>query len=257
MYLNKNIKLPFTVDVSLCKNIRNRKEPVVGIYKITSPTGKIYIGLSGDIENRFYEYKKTHCEYQRKLFRSLKKYGVENHIFHIIHICNEGELEFWELYYGKLFNVTDEDFGLNIRECGGKRGKIGEETKKMMSESHKGEKNHNYGKKFSDERKKQMSESRQGEKNPNYGKKLTDEKKKILSDMKKGNKNPFYGKTHTKEIVDRFKSKVTSQESRDKMSKSRTGKKNPFYGKKHSEETKKTIIETRRRTRQERLTMIF
>jgi hypothetical protein len=35
----------------------NYKIPIVGIYKITSPSGKVYIGQSINIERRIKEYK--------------------------------------------------------------------------------------------------------------------------------------------------------------------------------------------------------
>lgn len=65
---------------------------MVGIYKITNPKGKIYIGQSIDIERRFKEYKGVYCKNQRKLYYSLKKYGWENHKFEVIEECNEKNL---------------------------------------------------------------------------------------------------------------------------------------------------------------------
>jgi hypothetical protein len=64
---------------------------VVGIYKITSPTGRIYIGESGNISERWSKYRRYNCKPQPHLCRSLKKYGVDNHIFEIEHeyILNE------------------------------------------------------------------------------------------------------------------------------------------------------------------------
>ena len=65
-----------------------------GIYKITSPNNKIYIGQSIDIERRFKQYfsfNKSNKS-QIKLWRSLKKYGCDNHVFEIIEQCNFKEL---------------------------------------------------------------------------------------------------------------------------------------------------------------------
>lgn len=59
----------------------------IGIYKITSPSGKIYIGQSVDIENRFKTYLRYSCKSQPKLLASLKSYGSENHIYEILLIC--------------------------------------------------------------------------------------------------------------------------------------------------------------------------
>ena len=48
---------------------------MIGIYKITSPSNKIYIGQSIDIEKRFYYYRKLYCLKQVKLYRSFIKIG--------------------------------------------------------------------------------------------------------------------------------------------------------------------------------------
>jgi group I intron endonuclease len=65
---------------------------MIGIYKITSPTNKIYIGQSVDIERRFKEYKRLNCKKQTKLYFSLKKHGVENHVFEILEECSQDNL---------------------------------------------------------------------------------------------------------------------------------------------------------------------
>ena len=58
---------------------------VAGIYKITSPCGKIYIGESGNIIDRWQKYSRCDCEPQKYLHRSLKKYGADNHTYEIVH----------------------------------------------------------------------------------------------------------------------------------------------------------------------------
>jgi len=54
---------------------------LIGIYKITSPSKKVYIGQSWNIKERFrkYNYKSN----QQLLMRSFSKYGLENHVFEI------------------------------------------------------------------------------------------------------------------------------------------------------------------------------
>lgn len=201
MAIDKNINLPFIVDIFKCREVRkNRLNPIIGIYKITSPSGKIYIGLSGDIENRFTQYRILHCEFQIYLLNSLKKHGVKNHIFEIIHLCddNDEELEYWEFYYGELFDVNNKYKGLNIRECGGRRGKLSKETKKKLSESRTGEKNHFFGKKHPAKRIKLFSELKKGENNPMFGNKRSEKFIKDLSESRMGESNPFYGENHSK-----------------------------------------------------------
>ena len=54
------------------------------IYKITSPTNKIYIGQTWNLKKRVYQYSKIKCKTQPKLYASLKKYGWENHILKVV-----------------------------------------------------------------------------------------------------------------------------------------------------------------------------
>jgi group I intron endonuclease len=99
---------------------------MVGIYKITSPTGKIYIGQSVDIEKRWKYYYTLNCKGQTKIYNSLKKYGPENHMFEIIEECLENFLEEKETYYKIKYNTLTE--GLNCR-IDGKFGYDSQETK--------------------------------------------------------------------------------------------------------------------------------
>ena len=80
----------------------SKSSPIVGIYKIISPTGKIYVGQSVDIHHRWKRYSFYSCKSQKRLYNSLKKYGFENHSFEIIEECsfeclNERET-YWKQY---------------------------------------------------------------------------------------------------------------------------------------------------------------
>jgi len=86
---------------------------MIGIYKITNPTNKIYIGQSIDIDRRFNEYKKMLCSQSKKLYNSLFKYGIENHKFEIIEECSIEQLNDREEYYILLHNSHIS--GLNIK----------------------------------------------------------------------------------------------------------------------------------------------
>jgi group I intron endonuclease len=57
---------------------------MVGIYKITNPEGKSYIGLSKDIEKRFKSHKGLQFKGNNKLRESLTKYGGDSHLFEIL-----------------------------------------------------------------------------------------------------------------------------------------------------------------------------
>lgn len=119
----------------------------IGIYKITSPTGKIYVGQSVNIENRFSCYKCTKAKGQPKLSKSLNKYGIDNHIFEILETCSIAELNPRERYYQEYYNTTTRN-GLNcsLTKSNDKSGKVSEETrnkmriagkKKIFTEKHK------------------------------------------------------------------------------------------------------------------------
>jgi group I intron endonuclease len=109
---------------------------MIGVYKITSPTNKIYIGQSVNIERRFKEYRYLNCKSQTKLYFSLKKHGVENHVFEILEECNEYDLLKKETYYKYYYKVLEiPSLCCRIDGKGGKNSKI---TNKLISESNKG-----------------------------------------------------------------------------------------------------------------------
>lgn len=109
---------------------------VCGIYKITSPSGRVYIGQSRCFKSRLYNYINVSCESQKLLYKSLFKYGWNNHLFEIKIEVDSGieqnELDALEIFYikyykdlgcqmlnltnggsgtrrDKLFNITKED----------------------------------------------------------------------------------------------------------------------------------------------------
>lgn len=120
----------------------------MGIYKITNPKGKIYIGQSINIEKRFKEYKNIHTtiKQQIKIYNSLKKYGPENHIFETIEECNLEQLNEREIYWGLYHNTLKE--GLNCKLGKGK-GIISQETKDKISKANSKPKPLGFGKKIS------------------------------------------------------------------------------------------------------------
>jgi len=224
--------------------MNSKKINRIGIYKITSPSGKIYIGQSVHIQNRFSKYRKLNCKTQTKLYRSFLKYGVENHTFEIIHLCKEEKLNHFEIHFINLYNTFNTKFGLNLKD-GGSKGKPSSETKIKMSKSHEGEKNHFFNKKHTPKAIKRMSNSKKGKNNPNYGKKISEETRKILSEKRKGKNNPFYGKKHSDEVINKLKKNKPSLKTRKKMSESKKGDKNHFFNKTHSDKSRKKISKSR------------
>jgi len=145
--------------------------PIIGIYKITSPTGKIYIGQSSNVYLRWNKYMREDCVEQPRILRSFKKYGPKNHIFEIIEECSLEQLNEREIYWGMFYRVLGEK-GLNCR-LGNGNGACSEETKTKMSISR-------LGKKRTQETKTKMSKSHLG-KQYKLGFKVTQETKDKIS----------------------------------------------------------------------------
>jgi len=85
---------------------------MVGIYKITSPSNKVYIGQSINIDKRFNQYKSlSQTTGQKRLHYSFKKYGINNHLFEIVESCSIDLLNERERYWQDFYNVLE--VGLN------------------------------------------------------------------------------------------------------------------------------------------------
>lgn len=130
------------------------KNGVCGIYKITNPLGKIYIGESENIPNRMYSYKIVSCQKQRKLYNSIRKYGWEAHTFEIVEECDFDDLLCKERYWQDFYNVLGvEGLNLKLTNCGDLKGVMSEETKNKISVKNSGSKNGMYGKQKTEEEK--------------------------------------------------------------------------------------------------------
>lgn len=87
-----------------------------GIYKITSPSGKIYIGQSCDIKRRIIEHKSCSKYKNLKLYSSLRKYGIENHNIEILFLSdNEYEKNRMESIFIRYYDSIES--GLNHIDC--------------------------------------------------------------------------------------------------------------------------------------------
>jgi len=237
-------------------------EKIIGIYKITSPTKKVYIGQSVDIKKRLSVYKSYNCKKQASLYNSLKKHGFNNHKIEIIHHCGIEDLNKLEVYYIQLHKCFNSKYGLNLRSGGFVNSIMSDQTKikislakrnpspeirARMSEGQKGHQR-NLGSKRSEESKLKMSLAAKQNTNclgfkhtietklkMSIAKRLmTDETKLKLSEASKGNKHSV-GRKHTPEA----KAKISlaqlsiSQITRDKMRNSAKGRLTSIEAKKN------------------------
>lgn len=243
---------------------------IIGIYKITNPKNKVYIGQSIDICKRFIYYKRLACKSQLKLYSSFKKYGVERHKFEIIQQCKMEQLNELEKYYVELFQCFNTKYGLNLQSGGNYNRKVSEESKIKNRIAH-------IGKKASDETKMKMSKIHKGHKynlgikqTPEViekriskirGLKRSEETRKKMSIIAKSRK--FSQETRAKisiavrsrekrPCLEETKLKISaaltgkkrgplSNEHKEKIRVAFLGEKNHFFGKKHTKETKDKI----------------
>ena len=166
---------------------------MVGIYKITNPKGRIYIGQSNNIERRFKDYKRSLKKQQIRLYNSIKNYGYENHKFEVIEECSINLLNERERYWQDYYDVIGRN-GLNCRltECNDRSGVLSKETIDKLKN-----KNFDYlignkfrkGIKHTDEIKEQIRQTLiLNAKKPDYKNPMSGKFKE---------KNHFYGKKHT------------------------------------------------------------
>jgi group I intron endonuclease len=152
------------------------------IYKITSPSGRLYVGKTHDLRKRINAYK---CDIRKnrkdlKLHNSLRKYGWDAHILEVIEEVDDILLDEREIYWIAELNTYcyKNPKGLNMT-----LGGDGQRSTWM----------HDI------ERRKKQSKVFSGEGNPFYGKRHTEEVKKHLSEkakewcLKNGKKVPKWG----------------------------------------------------------------
>lgn len=110
----------------------------IGIYKITNPSKKVYIGQSTNINRRINQYRKNCDKSQRLLFNSIKKYGFENHTVEILCECSVEQLNDLERKFISQYDSTDRKIGMNLTTGGQDYFFHTKETRKRMSAAQKG-----------------------------------------------------------------------------------------------------------------------
>lgn len=112
--------------------IKTEVQKISGIYKITSPTKKVYIGQSVNVYSRMMTYQRNVVKQQRKLHNSINKYGCNRHTFEVLEYCDVELLNEKERYYQDLYSAIGKN-GLNLvlTKASDRSGYISEETREL------------------------------------------------------------------------------------------------------------------------------
>lgn len=196
------------------------------VYIHTSSSGKKYVGQTGKKPEKrwgkngvFYLNKRKGRYTQPAFARAILKYGWDNFKHEIIkNDLTKAEANDLEILLIRELNTANSKYGYNCT-MGGEGCSPTKETRKKLSESHK-------GLIVSEETKKKISKSLKGENGYFYGKHLLEETKKKLSEAHKG--------------------KILSEEHKKKISAKVQGENHPMYGKHHTEESKRKSSESHR-----------
>jgi len=222
---------------------------MIGIYIIENVVnGKKYLGSSKEIEKRFRRHKKdlkNGNHHNIYLQRSWNKYGESNFIFTCIKECDINSLlDVEQEYLNEIFKTDSSKkyfYNISVNSVGGdtisnnpNREVIINNISTSLTDKYSN---------LSDEERVKRSKKVFGDKNPNYGNKWSEMAKETQSiKIKK------YYETNTNYIKDKTwvlyhgieKSTILSN-NLSRVASERIGSKNPFFGKKHTEASKKLI----------------
>ena len=179
------------------------------VYKHTTPSNKVYIGITCQDTNRRWKNGNGYKRKQERFYNAILKYGWENIKHEILFTgLTKAQAEQKEVELIALYKSNQKEYGYNNQNGGSTYGKYSEETKKKISEKLKGTTHFiseetkakisatEKGKIISKETRKKMSEAHKGQKPKNLsqlleanrqrkGKPLSEEHKRKISEAHK------------------------------------------------------------------------
>lgn len=135
---------------------------MIGIYSITNKiNNKKYIGQSINIEERIKRHfrdLKSGCHHSKHLQNAFNKYGEENFVSEVLFECKSiQELDEKEIEFIKKYDSFHNGYNLNEGGAGNRGVIFSDETREKIRQLVTGEKNPNYGHKWTQKMKDDLS----------------------------------------------------------------------------------------------------
>lgn len=234
------------------------------IYKITGPTGKLYIGSASNFEVR----KRRHLRalragrhHSRYLQRAWNKYGEAAFIFSVVLVCERSNLFFYEQLLldglAPAYNVSPSATGTRgLRWTEDQKAKIRgrintKETRARISHGMLANTTPEERQKiartaraaWTEESKKRQVQNLTGRKDSpeTREKKIAKLRGRPVSKTTREKLSVQRGWKHSDEAKAKMRGRIRSQEHRDRLSESLKGRSGPCLGKPKSQETRQKI----------------
>jgi group I intron endonuclease len=199
------------------------------VYKHTSPSGKVYIGITSKIPSKRWNGGRGYIT-NDYFTKAINKYGWNNFTHEILFTdLSQEDAEKKEVELIAFYQSDKREHGYNIQHGGNSRGKHAEESKKKIGDANRGRKPWIYGNHHSEETKAKIREK-------HMGMCLSDETKEKISLANRGKKQ---SPETVKKRADSNRGKKRTSEQCKRISESLKGR--TFS---HTEETKNKISKT-------------
>jgi len=161
------------------------------IYKLTSPSGKYYIGRSKEYDVRMKQHNsRSKTSDEIVLYHAIRKYGWENFDKEIIaEVANDEAVELEEFFI-KKYNAVETGYNMTYKGCGGDIWKGRRKTKEFQE--------------FREQQRKYGGDQWEGRYDTTEYKQFVEK----MKDINGGYKNGMYGKNHNQDTIVELKKKA-------------------------------------------------
>lgn len=194
------------------------------VYKHTTPSGKVYIGITCRKPEERWENGSGY-KGNKHFYRAIQRYGWSNIRHEIVADgLTKAQACAMEIKLIAEYDATNPDKGYN-RSTGGESGSLGmrhsAESRRKMSKAKKGANHPNYGKHLSIDVRRKIGESNKGRTSPRKGTHLSVETRMKIG---KANKGKYVSEETKRKLSESLKGKRPSDETRKKLSMAHKGK---------------------------------